>query len=158
MPPDRPAELRLFVHDRAPLCALDHGPLAGLRHRTVIDGASGSRELALWQEEHRPGFHVPLHAHDCEEIIAVVRGAIRAAIADEEVTVAAGGSVLIPAWVLHGFRVTGKEPVLLFAIFSSPRPRILRTDGSESTPPWRGGRSDHLDCGLPAGEPSSRSE
>lgn len=69
---------RWFDHGRAPLCAVDSGALRGLRHRTVIDRTSGARELALWQEEHLPGFLVPLHLHDCEEIIAVTRGEIEA--------------------------------------------------------------------------------
>ena len=51
---------RLFYrHEEAPLTEVHAGSLAGLRHRTVIDSRTGARGLALWQEEHLPGFKVP---------------------------------------------------------------------------------------------------
>lgn len=134
-----------FDHARAPLCRLDEGPLAGLRHRTVIDARSGAAALALWQEEHEPGFRVPLHSHDCEEIIAVIEGEIRAEVGESSFRVGANQSFLIPAGAPHGFRVTGERPVRLLALFSSARPKIFKADGSESTPPWEGGSSDHLE-------------
>lgn len=135
---------RLFDHSRAPCCVLDRGALAGLRHRTVIDREVGAAALALWQEEHAAGFLVPLHSHDCEEIITVVEGRIRAAIGDDRFDVGPFQSVLIPARALHGFEVTGERAVKLLAIFSSSSPRIFREDGEETVPPWRGGSADHL--------------
>lgn len=141
-PPQGP---RLFYrHADAPLCSLDDGALKGLRHRTVIDRATGAAELAIWQEEHRPGFLVPPHSHDCEEVISILSGRIRAIIGAEAFVVAPGESVLIPARSLHGFEVMGPLPVRLLAIFGSADPKIFRADGSESSPPWRGGSSDHL--------------
>ena len=140
------ADPRLFHdHRQAPLSSLDEGPLAGLRHRTVIDLTSGAASLALWQEEHRPGFRVPLHLHDCEEIITVLRGRIEAEIGGRNFGVGPEQSILIPAWRPHGFRVEGEEPVLLLAIFSSSDPGIFRADGSPSIPPWRGGSSAQLE-------------
>jgi quercetin dioxygenase-like cupin family protein len=141
----RPPRLH-YRHAEARLARLDDGPLAGLRHRTVIDGTTGARALALWQEEHLPGFEVPLHRHDCEEIIAVVEGEIEAAVGEERFQVAAGESFLIPEWAPHGFRVAGCAPVRLLALFASASPGIFRLDGSRSAPPWEGGSSDHLDA------------
>lgn len=136
-----------YVHADAPLCSLDEGALAGLRHRTVIDSRTGAAGLALWQEEHLPGFEVPLHFHDCEEIISVLHGWIEARLGAERLCVTAGESILIPARMHHGFRVIGKSPVRLLALFASPNPDIFRTDGARSLPPWEGGESDHLDSG-----------
>jgi len=132
----------------APLCALDAGALSGLRHRTVIDARTGAGALALWQEEHLPGFTVPGHRHDCEEIIAVLDGSIRAVLGSEIFEVAAGDSILIPALMLHGFSVSSPGPVRLLALFASAQPRIMRADGTESSPPWEGGASDHLDAKI----------
>jgi len=137
---------RLFYrHDAAPLTEIDAGPLAGLRHRTVSDSRTGARGVALWQEEHLPGFEVPFHLHDCEEIIAVLGGSILAVIADRSFPVSRGESILIPAGVPHGFEVTGQAGCRLLAIFASPSPRIFRRDGTPTTPPWEGGASDHLE-------------
>lgn len=142
-----PAIGRLYYrHSEADLCALDDGPLDGLRHRTVIDHRSGAAALALWQEEHRPGFVVPQHLHDCEEIISVLDGEIEADIAGAIFRVGPGESILIPAWADHGFRVTSPQAVRLLALFASSNPRIYRTDGTESSPPWEGGDSSHLEC------------
>lgn len=144
-------------HREAPLCSVDRGPLAGLRHRTVIDARSGSKALALWQEEHEAGFEVPLHRHDCEEIITVIEGGIEAHLVEEGADegdgawhafpVGPGESFRIPARALHGFRVEGERPVRLLALFASAEPKIFKADGTESTPPWEGGASDHLEEG-----------
>lgn len=147
---------RLFYrHEEAPLTEVHAGSLAGLRHRTVIDSRTGARGLALWQEEHLPGFKVPLHLHDCEEIITVLEGSILASIGDRSFSLASGESILIPAGEPHGFEVTGSAACRLLAIFASPSPRIFRRDGTPSTPPWEGGASDHLEEPEPTASPRS---
>ena len=156
-PPDAGASsLRIFYrHESAPLTQVHDGPLAGLRHRTVIDASTGARGLALWQEEHLAGFTVPPHLHDCEEIITVLAGSIRADVGRRSFRVGSGESILIPAGELHGFEVTGAAACRLLAIFGSPSPRIFRRDGTPSAPPWEGGASDHLEEAVP--EPFPRS-
>jgi quercetin dioxygenase-like cupin family protein len=145
LPPPAVAPLQLhYRHDRAPLTSLDTGPLTGLRHRTVVDHRTGSRALALWQEEHLPSFHVPLHRHDCEEIISILAGEVEGHVGERSFRVAAGESFLIPAWEAHGFKVVSSTAVRLLAIFSSADPRIFRLDGTPTTPPWEGGASGHL--------------
>jgi mannose-6-phosphate isomerase-like protein (cupin superfamily) len=123
---------------------VNDGPLAGLRHRTVIDATTGAGALALWEERHVGGFNVPDHLHDCEEIITVIEGEIEARLGGDRHLVRSGESVLIPAGTPHGFRVIGVRSVRLLALFASPRPAILRPDGTPSRPPWEGGASDHL--------------
>lgn len=134
-----------FHHSDAPLCALDIGKLKGLRHRTVIDSTAGSTSLALWQEEHLPGFHVPLHLHDCEEIITVITGEIEAALEEQRFLIGPGQSILLPAWRAHGFTVTSSVPVGLLAIFGSKLPGIFKVDGTPSLPPWDGGTGHQFD-------------
>lgn len=139
------AGLALFRdHATADLTCLDDGPLRGLRHRTVLDHSAGAAALALWQEEHLPGFSVPLHLHDCEEIITVIGGEIEATVREKDCRLGVEQSILIPAWWPHGFRVIGSTPVKLLALFSSSAPGIFRLDGTRSTPPWEGGATDHL--------------
>ncbi len=135
----------LFTHAAAPLCAIDTGTLAGLRHRTVIDRSHGASSLALWQEEHLPGFRVPLHLHDCEEIITVIEGTIVATTGGEPVEVHAGMSWLIPPMCPHGFSVQGPGPVRLLALFGSADPQVLKCDGTPSLPPWAGGTPAQFD-------------
>lgn len=136
-----------YRHLDAPLCAIAQGPLKGLRHRTVIDRRTGAASLALWHEEHEAGFVVPPHRHDCEEIITVLRGGIVATIEGATHHVAAGESILIPAFALHGFAVSSAEPVRLHALFGSAAPRVLRADGTDAPPPWEGGDATHLTNG-----------
>ena len=129
----------VFVH------SLDQGPLAGLRHKTVIDYRTGAHSLALWQEEHLQGFEVPLHHHDCEEIITILSGSIEAVIETKGFELVKEQSILIPAWKNHGFKVIGDSSVKLLALFSNSNPKIFRADGTPSTPPWEGGSANHLD-------------
>lgn len=134
-----------FRHGDAELCRIDAGRLRGLRHRTVIDGRRGASSLALWHEEHLPGFLVPAHRHDCEEIIAVVRGEIVAVVGEFHARLGPDESILIPAWELHGFEVVSQDAVKLLALFASPNPRVYRADGTEAPPPWEGGGADQFD-------------
>lgn len=124
---------------------VDEGTLRGLRHRTVLDGRDEAQALTLWVEEHLSGFAVPLHRHDCEEIIVVAQGEIEITVGSGQKRLSADHSALIPAWSLHGFRVVSENPVKLFCVFSSPDPGIFREDGTRSAPPWEGGESGHLD-------------
>jgi quercetin dioxygenase-like cupin family protein len=133
-----------YDHGSTKLFSLDEGQLRGLRHRTVIDSSTGSKELALWQEEHEAGFEVPLHWHDCEEIITVLEGRICARLGDATQLVGPLQSILIPAREPHGFRVEGDRPVRLLALFSAAAPKVYRMDGQQSLPPWEGGESGHL--------------
>lgn len=133
-----------YRHSDVPVCSVVEGPLRGLRHRTVIDHATGASQLALWQEEHDSGFEVPLHWHDCEEIITVLDGEIEGRIGHRTWRIGPLESILIPPHAPHGFRVTSAGPVRLLALFSSSDPKIYRMDGKESCPPWMGGSSDHL--------------
>ena len=143
MSKEAPAQ-HFYAADQAMLYGLNEGPLAGLRHRTVIDASTGAAQLALWQEEHLPGFRVPLHRHDCEEIITIIEGGIEAEIDGKVFAMKPGQSILIPAWAAHGFCVTSDYPVRLLAIFGNPDPKIFKLDGEQSFPPWEGGNSDHL--------------
>lgn len=134
-----------FDHSEASLCVLEEGTLAGLRHRTVIDASTGAGSLALWQEEHLPGFCVPRHLHDCEEIITVLAGRIEAVVGEACYDVGPGQSILIPAWSEHGFTVVSARPIKLLAIFGSASPRIFKCDGTPSLPPWAGGTTAQFD-------------
>ena len=137
--------ISIYNHNKAIIHSIDEGPLSGLRHKTVIDYRTGAQSLALWQEQHLPGFKVPLHHHDCEEIITIVAGSIKTVIETEVFTLTKEQSILLPAWKNHGFKVTGESPVKLLAIFATSNPKIFRADGTPSTPPWEGGTSNHLD-------------
>jgi len=134
-----------YNHKQTDIHSVDDGPLAGLRHKTVIDYRTGANSLALWQEEHLQGFQVPLHHHDCEEIITIITGSVEAVIETEVFNLVKEQSILIPAWKNHGFKVTGESPVKLLAIFSKSDPKIFHADGNQSTPPWEGGSTNHLD-------------
>ena len=136
--------LAKIKHNEAPICSLDTGALSGLRHRTVLDHRNGSAGLAIWQEEHLPGFATPLHRHDCEETITVLEGAIEAFGENESFQIGPLETFLIPEWTAHGFKVVGERPVLLLAVFNNSDPGVFRMDGSRSNPPWEGGHSDHL--------------
>lgn len=126
----------LIRHADAPLFPVDRGPLQGLRHRTVISGGQGARQLSLWAEEHLPGLSIPMHSHDCEEILSVLQGRILASVGGFHATVGPGESLLVPAGAPHGYEVISEGPVLLLVVFASPRPRLFLEDGVEALPPW----------------------
>jgi len=88
----------------------------------AIDAASGMRKGVLIAEEHGapnfairrfvldPGAEVPEHTNEVEHEQYVLEGEYVVGIGEEEHTVSAGDSMLIPAGVVHWYRNEGDEP------------------------------------------------
>jgi hypothetical protein len=48
--------------------------LPGLDHQTVAGPEHGMQALEMWMQTISPGFGTPVHRHECEEAIVVIRG------------------------------------------------------------------------------------
>ena len=72
------------------------------------------------------GAVVPRHEHENEQVANVIEGRLRFIVGDEELVVAAGESVALPAHVPH--EVEALESSLVIDVFSPVREDWLRGD------------------------------
>ena len=106
------ADLPLLVSpSRGPIAGrhLFEGRAFGLAHLTVVVGAS------------HPGQGVPLHRHDCEELIIVHSGRGTYTVGDATAEVGAGEVVVIPSGVPHRWVNHTQEPLVHTAVFPTDR-------------------------------------
>ncbi|USZ66986.1 cupin domain-containing protein [Halorussus salilacus] len=88
----------------------DVGAAEGMRKGVLVDESRGAPNFAIRRFELDPGASVPEHTNEVEHEQYVLSGEYVVGIGDEEYTVAAGDSLLIPAGVVHWYRNEGDEP------------------------------------------------
>jgi quercetin dioxygenase-like cupin family protein len=82
----------------------------GLRKGVLLDESDGAPNFAIRRFELAAGSEVPRHTNAVEHEQHVLAGEYIVGIGDEEYTVEAGDSLLIPAGVEHWYRNDGDEP------------------------------------------------
>lgn len=86
------------------------GAAEGLRKGVLIDEHDGAPHFAIRRFELDPGASVPEHTNEVEHEQYVLTGEYTVGIGDDEYTVSAGDSLLIPAGTVHWYRNEGDEP------------------------------------------------
>lgn len=82
----------------------------GLRKGVLLDESDGAPNFAIRRFELAAGSEVPRHTNAVEHEQHVLAGEYVVGIGEEEHTVEAGDSLLIPAGVEHWYRNEGDEP------------------------------------------------
>jgi quercetin dioxygenase-like cupin family protein len=82
---------------------------AGLRKGVLVSDADGAPHFAIRRFTLAPGAEVPRHTNEVEHEQYVLAGEYVVGLGDEEVTVAAGDALLIPAGTVHWYRNEGDE-------------------------------------------------
>jgi quercetin dioxygenase-like cupin family protein len=81
----------------------------GLEKGVLIDEARGAPNFAIRRFTLAAGGDVPKHTNEVEHEQYVLSGEYTVGIGDEEHTVSAGDSLLIPAGVVHWYRNEGDQ-------------------------------------------------
>mgnify|MGYP006276583649 FL=1 len=81
----------------------------GMRKGVLLDESDGAPNFAIRRFVIDAGASVPKHTNDVEHEQYVLEGEYTVGIDDEEYTVSAGDSLLIPAGVVHWYRNEGDE-------------------------------------------------
>jgi len=82
----------------------------GLSKGVLLDESDGTPHFAMRRFTIDSGAEVPKHTNAVEHEQYVLEGEYVVGIDDEEHTVSAGDSLLIPAGVVHWYRNEGDEP------------------------------------------------
>ena len=108
----------------------------GVTTRMRVSAVSGARQLCVFEQWCAPGKGAPTHLHAVEEVLTVLEGQAEFWIADQEQTLTAGQSMIVPAGVKHGFRNTGAGTLHVLATLAAPIFEAAFDDAREVSRRW----------------------
>lgn len=100
----------------------------GIERTEIVNGSFGSDSLTVADLDLEDGSQVPTHFHPKEEAMYILEGELVSLLADEQVTVTAGDTVLAPAGIKHGFTNKSGKPARLLAIHPTAKVEVHKTD------------------------------
>ena len=78
--------------------------------------------------------YIPLHYHDVEEVVVIIRGELEVTLGDNKQLAAAATTLVIPAGDVHGMRPAPDScEIYLLAVFPSVEPNMFLPNGSPYT-------------------------
>ena len=122
--------MKVVRHDAVPAETFP----GGATYRTLVGDEAGSTPIRTGIQVSPPGYETPYHCHPYVEVITVLAGEGEAwsEAAEGTVALAPGTTLVIPAGVRHGFRVTGTRPLETLGIHASSQ-RIVTVEEDESS-------------------------
>jgi quercetin dioxygenase-like cupin family protein len=111
--------------------------IPGLLHQTLASQRDGLKGMEVWMNTIEPGGETPVHYHDCEEVIVILRGSGRASIEGKNTDYGPNSTLIIAPEVVHQIVNTGNEEMFLIAAFSSTPAKVFTPDGEEMSLPWQ---------------------
>jgi len=108
----------------------------GVMTRMVASAATGTSQLAIFEQWCDPGLGAPAHLHAVEEVLTVLEGEAMVWVEDERRQLSAGQSAVIPAGRKHGFHNTGTRILRVQAILASPVFEAAYDDARETPRRW----------------------
>lgn len=111
--------------------------LPGLQHQTVAGPEHGLRTLEMWVQHIAPGTGTPVHRHNCEEVILVLRGSGRLHLSGEDLDFSANTTLQIPPDAVHQIINTGSEEMFLVAALGQAPVRVYTADHQPIPLPWQ---------------------
>lgn len=93
---------------------------------------NGSESLVVGTEEMPPGNRIPVHKHLHEdEVVYVLKGTLRATLADRDYEARTGATVFIPHGTWIGLENISSEPAMILFFFNKPSfEKCLRAQSS----------------------------
>lgn len=109
--------------------------LPGLEHQTLAGARDGLRHIEVWRQRIEAGSATPVHRHDCEEVIVILKGSGSCTIEGETRTFGPDTTLLIPPGAVHQI-AAGDEDLHIMAVLSMAPVRIFLGTGEPMYPPW----------------------
>ena len=94
----------------------------GATYQTIVGDEAGSTPVRVGVQVSPPGYSTGTHSHPYLEVVSVIEGTGEAWIEGEDgvVDIGPGTTLVLPAGVRHGFRVTGTGPMRTHGVHASP--------------------------------------
>ncbi len=126
----------IFPHDEIPWLVIDR-----ITTRVLVSRKNRAANTEVWQQWMTGGGHIPLHYHEVEEVLVILRGRVEVALNEETREVNGPATILVPPLTIHGMRQLGDEQVELLAMFPVTDPKVFSPEGNETVLPWQDGGS-----------------
>jgi quercetin dioxygenase-like cupin family protein len=110
--------------------------LPGLEHQTLASGADQLKHLEMWIQTMAPGGETPIHYHECEQVIVVLKGSGRLTMAEQTSDFGPGTTLVILPKVIHHMINTGTDEMIVIIGSSETPARVFTPDGTPMAPPW----------------------
>ncbi len=118
--------------------AVEKFALPGLEHQTLAGPEHGMQTLEMWMQTIKPGSGTPVHRHDCEEAIVVLRGSGRLTVEGKDTDFGPNSTLQIPRNVIHQIVNTGTEDMFIVAALGQAPVRVCTADNEHMPLPWQG--------------------
>jgi quercetin dioxygenase-like cupin family protein len=105
----------------------------GLRKGVLVDERDGAPNFALRRFTLAPGAEVPRHTNAVEHEQYVLAGEYVVGIGDEEYTVSAGDTLLVPAGTVHWYRNEGETEGAFICAVPNGDDEIALVEGAGET-------------------------
>ena len=116
---------------------IQHFSLPGLVHQTLASHKDGLQNTEVWKQTVEPGGETPVHYHDCEEVIVILRGSGQLLIDRKVIDFGPNSTLIIPQNIVHQLANSGTEEIVLIASFSSTPAKVFTPEGEELILPWQ---------------------
>lgn len=117
--------------------SLEEFSLPGIVHRTIAGAQHGLKGIEVWMQTIEPGAATPMHSHDCEEVVVILRGSGHFTIEGEENPFGPNSTLVIPPEAVHQVANSGNEEMFLIAAFSATPANSYAPDGEMIALPWQ---------------------
>lgn len=119
----------IIRHDDRPIEVLPRG-----RRRILSSRQLGAESTCVFEQWLPTDGYIPLHYHDVEEVVVLVRGQLKVSLAGDQHDVRAPTTLVIPAEAVHGMQpAPGSGEAYLLAIFPTAEPKMFLPDGTPYT-------------------------
>lgn len=111
--------------------------LPGLTHQTLCGPSHGVNSFELWYQKIEPNAATPIHKHNCDEAIVVIKGHGQFTINGKTIEFGPGATLIIPPNTIHQIINSGNEEMELIATLSIPNVEIFTPDNKIIPLPWQ---------------------
>lgn len=111
--------------------------LPGLVHKTICGPAFGVNNFEMWLQTISPKAETPVHKHDCDEMILVLKGSGTLILEDKISNFGPKSTLVIPPNAVHQIINSGDEEMQLVATLSVPNVQVLTSDNQPIPLPWQ---------------------
>jgi mannose-6-phosphate isomerase-like protein (cupin superfamily) len=93
--------------------------------------------LEMWMQTIASGAGTPVHRHNCEEAILVLRGSGRVTIEGVDTDFGPNSTLVIPRDAIHQIVNTGSEEMLIVAALGQAPVRVCTAENQPMPLPWQ---------------------
>ena len=111
--------------------------LPGLEHQTLAGPEHGWKTFEMWMQTIAPGGGTPVHRHNCEEAIVILRGSGQVTIEGVTTEFGPNSTLRIPVDAIHQIVNTGTEDMFLVAALGQAPVRVCTADNQHMPLPWQ---------------------